>query len=276
MRSISTDNKPLLKTRYRNPGARCAVDFKLLLRFFTFCLSCAIFTGCATSPEPQGDKSSKNMLMDKFVYSEGLASTQGTAGHISRPDRPNIYTLPRPKPLKDFQLTDDKGQPFNRTRLIKKWTFMYYGYTNCPDVCPMTTSLLDTVYESLGQRPDIQANTQVIFISVDPVRDTPQTLHSYITYFNKAFAAAIGSEKQLDELTLQMDARHQILYSEHLVTHEKKIRVMHDSAIYLIDPQARLYAVFTPPHSPELVRNRYVSIREAFQSINKQYRGTTK
>jgi hypothetical protein len=88
--------------------------------------------------------------------------------------------------------------------------------------------------------------------------------HSNITYFNKAFAAAVGPEKQLNKLTLQMDTKHQILYSEHYLTHEKRLSVMHHSAIYLIDPQARFYAVFTPPHSPQLVRNRYISIGEEF------------
>ena len=271
MHRNNPDDNSVLEKRYRGPGLNkrwTIIHFKLAQKFFTLCLFCAVFTGCAT-PELHGDKSNKNMDMDKLVYSEGRASTQGTAGHVSRPDRPNFFLFPRPKPIKEFQLTDDNGQPFKRQRLRNKWTFIYYGYTNCPDVCPMTTSLLNTVYESLKQHPDIQSNTQVIFISVDPVRDTPQMLHSYITYFNKTFGAAVGSEEQLDKLTLQMNAKHQLLYSEHYVTHEKRIRVMHDSAIYLIDPQARLYAVFTPPHSPELVRNRYLSIRDEFQAINK-------
>ena len=201
--------------------------------------------------------------MNEIVFAEGRGSNQGSAGHSSRPDRPNVFLLPRPKQLKDFQLTDERGQPFNRSRLLGKWTFIYFGFTNCPDVCPMTAALLNKVYTALSLRPVIQSDTQVVFISVDPFRDMPQTLRTYIKYFNEDFSAAVGPENRLDELTEQMDAKHQILYSEHFLTHEKSVRVLHDSAIYLVDPLARIYAIFTPPLTAEIVKNRYLSIRES-------------
>lgn len=225
---------------------------------FVLCLVCTIFNGCAAPHQ----KPTSAASTDDIVYAEGRGSSQDSASHISRPDRPTFYLLPGPKQLKDFQLTDDHGQPFDLRRLLNHWTFLYFGYTNCPDVCPMTTSLLNRVYTDLSRYPKIKNNTQVAFISVDPVRDTPQTLHTYITYFNENFAAAVGPESRLDELTEQMDAKHQILYSEHFLTHEKKIRVLHDSAIYLVDPSARLYAIFSPPFTAKMVKHWYLSIRE--------------
>lgn len=225
----------------------------------TFCGLIGICAGCAVPPQ----KSASDNAMKQIVYAEGRGSNPDSAGHINRPDRPSVYFLPSPKPLEDFQLTDDRGKPFNRAALMQKWTFLYFGYTHCPDVCPMTMSMLNQVYFALSSRPDIQSNTRIMFISVDPVRDTPRTLRSYIEYFNKDFLAAVGSEKHLDDLTDQLDAKHQILYSEQFITHEKKIRVLHDSAVYLIDPLARLFAIFTPPITAERIKDRYVAIRIA-------------
>jgi protein SCO1/2 len=223
-----------------------------------------IITGCASSRQTQeSDKS-----MNEIVFAEGRGSNPDSAGHISRPDRQSVYLLPNPKQLQDFQLTDDGGRLFNRLRLMNHWTFMYFGYTNCPDVCPMTTSLLNKVYSALSRRPEIQSDTQVVFVSVDPMRDTPQSLRSYINYFNEKFIAVVGPENSLDELTGQMDAKHQLLYSENFITHKKTIRVLHDSSIYLIDPLGRIYAIFTPPFTAEMVKERYLSIREVLFKSN--------
>jgi len=236
----------------KNPG--CKNRFVTVL----FLLN-AIVAGCAAP----FNNSAADKSMNELVFAEGRGSNPDSAGHISRPDRPNIYLLPSPKSLQDFHLTDESGGVFNRVRLMHKWTFIYFGYTNCPDVCPVTTSLLNKVYSSLSQRPQIQSETQVVFISVDPIRDTPRTLGAFIKYFNKDFYAAVGPENELDELTEQLNSKHQILYSEHYLTHEKTIRIMHDSAVYLVDPLARIYAIFTPPFTAEMIKDRYLAILNA-------------
>jgi protein SCO1/2 len=92
---------------------------------------------------------------------------------------------------------------------------------------------------------------QVVFISVDPARDPPELLKNFARYFNERFTAATGSVEQLTTLTDSIGARHRRLTEQ-----GADYRVEHSSEVWLIDPQARLYAKFpAPQHAPELARS---------------------
>lgn len=82
-----------------------------------------------------------------------------------------FQAYPQPKPLDDFSLTDADGQPFTRENLTGAWTLVFLGYTYCPDVCPTTMASLNKIWPKLSSIKS-GANTQVLFLSVDPKRDT--------------------------------------------------------------------------------------------------------
>ena len=113
---------------------------------------------------------------------------------------------PEPKPLRTFELSDQYRQAFDLERLKGKWSFVFFGYTYCPDICPTTLSALTGVVKQLQEDPQGLTNIQVVFVSVDPQRDTPDVLEAYLKYFNEAFQGVTGAQQDIDSLTRQFGA----------------------------------------------------------------------
>lgn len=148
--------------------------------------------------------------------------------------------LPEPKPLTQFKLTGQHGEVYDLQRLQNRWTFLFFGYTHCPDVCPTSLGLLAEVFEQLKEYPGSLENTQATFISVDPKRDTPQLLKEYVPYFHEKFNGATGQAKEIAGLAAQVWAQYSIGKEDADGNYE----VEHTAAFFLIDPKGRLYAVF--------------------------------
>jgi len=164
---------------------------------------------------------------------------------------------PVPKSIMPFNLVDQKKEPFSEEDLHGKWTFLFFGYTSCPDVCPMTLSLLARLYPLLEQElVDDSFKPQVVFVSVDPRRDTPDKLSDYISYFNRGFVAVTGQREEIDNLSGQCGAGYQIGEE----SGPGEYTVNHTSAIFLIDPRGRLVASFSQPHRAETILRQFVQI----------------
>jgi len=164
---------------------------------------------------------------------------------------------PEPKPLSSFNLIDHNGDAFTRENLLGKWTFLFFGYTHCPDVCPMTLSVLSSVYNGIDEESGDGVGEQVVFLSVDPVRDTPAKLADYMAFFNEKFIAVTGSKEEIDEFSEQYGAGY-ILGEE---TSPGEYSVNHTSAIFLIDPKGRLVALFSQPHNADTILMQYRKIQ---------------
>ena len=111
--------------------------------------------------------------------------------------------------------------------------------------------------DETGEIPD---DMQVVFISVDPARDTPEKLANYITYFNKDFIGATANKAEIDKLTRQFGAGY--IFEEE--TSAGGYNVAHTSAIFLVDPYGRLVASFSQPHQPATIVSQYKKIRTFF------------
>ena len=165
------------------------------------------------------------------------------------------------KLLQPFELTAHNNAIFNEKKLLDKWSFVFFGYTSCPDVCPSTLYVLSSVHgllvDETGEIPD---DMQVIFISVDPERDSSEKLANYITYFNKDFIGTTASKINIDKLTQQFSAGY--------IIDEKssngEYNISHTSAIFLIDPYGRLVASFSQPHQANTITSQYKKIRKYF------------
>lgn len=172
--------------------------------------------------------------------------------------------FPEPKAIEDFTLSDQTGQPFHRDRFSGKWTFLYFGYTYCPDVCPLTLVELAKVQQQLA-RDNLDGDTAYMLISVDPERDTPQRLGEYTRYFNSKFTGATGTPEALNKLARQFG----VIYMRAPDSENKaNYSIDHSSTVIVIDPDARLHAIFTPPHKPETMVSDFRKIREHYQSKN--------
>lgn len=165
---------------------------------------------------------------------------------------------PNPKPLAPFRLADQDGREFGLERLRGRWSFLFFGYTFCPDVCPGTLTALSAT-RALLDRPDgAGADTQYVFVSVDPARDTPERLREYVRYFHPDFLGVTGQPADLEGLTRQLG----VVHFKGPEDPQGGYLVDHSAAVLVIDPQARLIGVLSPPHAPADMAERFRRIRD--------------
>ena len=161
--------------------------------------------------------------------------------------------LQRPKQLQDFSLIGQDNRPLDRDALKGHWTFLAFGYTNCPDICPTLMATFDAVDKILA-KSGAQPRPDFLFISVDPERDTPERIDKYVRYFNPRIRGATAGHDVLRPLTAQLG----VLYQRS----EKQDTAMgylvdHSASILLLDPQARLSAIFSVPHDPTAIADDF-------------------
>lgn len=162
----------------------------------------------------------------------------------NRGEHPAITGLlwPDPPQLTAFNLSGADGAAITDATLRGKWTLLFFGFTHCPDVCPTTLQTLKTVRAQLEQ--PLHGTGQVLFVSVDPARDTPAALRDYVQYFDPSFIAATGNDDQLSQLTRQLG----VIYAKVPTADPKSYSMDHTASILLIGPKLQLLGVFSPPH----------------------------
>ena len=147
--------------------------------------------------------------------------------------------------LPEFELVDHNGQLLNRKRLTGKWSLMFFGYTHCPDICPASLQTMSDMVNAI-EDPDVAAAVQVYFVSVDPERDNPQVLASYVNYFNPGFTGATAAVEKLNPLTRSLGIAHEI---RNKTEGDPNYDVDHSSAFVLINPKAEFAGLFSAPHN---------------------------
>ena len=170
---------------------------------------------------------------------------------------------PQPKTLQSFTTVDQDGRTFGLENLQGKWSFLFFGYTNCPDICPITLSVFNSIYEKLETMGNSE-NLQMVFVSVDPARDNSEQLKQYVSYFNKDFIGLGGNLEQVSELTSQMG----IAFFHEPASAEGDYLVDHAASVFLVDPQGRVIAIMSAPHQAEDIISRFNEIRTF---INRQH-----
>ena len=173
-----------------------------------------------------------------------------------RAEAPQTATvLPEPRPLADVRFVDKSGAAMRLTDLEGDFTLLFFGFTNCPDVCPLTLSLLAQVRADVASRAPRFA-PRVLFVSVDPNRDTPERINAYLKGFDPEFLGVTASDAELAPLLAALG----VAVEKH--THGgENYNVVHNSAIYVLDPSAQWIAVSTGPHDAEVLASDYLRIR---------------
>lgn len=170
--------------------------------------------------------------------------------------------FPASSPLKPFTLVDHDGEPFGPERFKGQWDVIYFGYTFCPDACPMTLSYLAKAKQLIdAQGGDDQVNYWLV--SVDPQRDTPERLKEYIRHFDPTFKAATGEREQLDEVSGEMYVIYRINEPE---PGESYYLVDHSSSLVVISPNAEVQALLTAPQTPESIAADLAKIRARYEA----------
>lgn len=145
--------------------------------------------------------------------------------------------------LPEFELVDHNRNTLNRNSLRGKWSLMFFGYTHCPDICPISLQTMSDMVQAI-EDPDVVRELSIYFVSVDPERDTPEILASYVTYFNPDFTGATAENEKLTPLTRSIGIAHQI---RNKADDNPEYDVDHSSAIVLINPQAEFAGLFSAP-----------------------------
>ncbi|HEY7673422.1 MAG TPA: SCO family protein [Gammaproteobacteria bacterium] len=164
--------------------------------------------------------------------------------------------LPQPRPLPDFALIDTSGQEFTRARLRGRHRLLFFGFTHCPDICPLTLQVLATAVDEIAAKaPDLVP--EVVFVSVDPNRDTPERIRDYLRNFDAQFVGAVGSDAALEPLIQALGV------TVHRVeTDGEHYNMVHNGTVFVIDPNAALVAIFGgTSHDAGAIVSDYLRIR---------------
>jgi protein SCO1/2 len=155
------------------------------------------------------------------------------------------------KTLPDFELIDHNGQALGKAQLRDKWSLMFFGYTHCPDICPTSLQTLSEMMNAI-EDADLRRALQVIFVSVDPDRDSPDILKNYVQYFNSDFIGATAALPELSQLTKALG----ILHSRDKTSEDQVVYgVSHSASILLFNPGAEFAGLFSAPHDSMAMAN---------------------
>ena len=156
------------------------------------------------------------------------------------------YLGDQARALPDFELVAHDRRAFGRDDLNGHWSLLFFGYTHCPDICPIT---LQTLADAVGQigDADVRDALRIYFVSVDPERDSPARLTEYVTYFDPAFTGLTAPLEHLRPLTRALGIAHDF---RNRTDGASAYDVDHSSAIVLINPDAEFAGIFGAPHDP--------------------------
>lgn len=175
------------------------------------------------------------------------------------PKNLDATVLPDARPLLSFSLVDQDNQTFGPAQLKGQWSFLFFGFTNCPDVCPTTLKVMQSVWKTLPTKMGKPGHPKLYFVSVDPDRDKPEILKQYVQYFNPEFNGITGKLDELDKLTNQIGILYG--YDEKEDDNDQEYIVNHSAQLILVDPKGRMRAVISPPHIAKTIAANFQTIR---------------
>ena len=190
----------------------------------------------------------------------GIAASVGVLASLAwhRPAAPDLTTgsfLAPSRALPDFSLIDQRGKAYGSANLRGHWSLLFFGYTNCPDFCPTTLTTLAAMEKRLRAVAG-QPVPQVLFVSVDAARDTPEQLAKYVPNFDPEFIGLTapdqpGAEAFAKKLNVAVAIRP---------ISEGVYFVDHTGAIFVLNPDGRLSAVLTGPFTVDALQSDFQRI----------------
>ena len=157
-------------------------------------------------------------------------------------------------------LVDHNGQPFTADILNDRWSIFYFGFTYCPDICPVTLTELNKLDGLLKEKsPNLAKQMQYIMVSVDPKRDTAEKLKNYVPHFNNDFIGVTGDITNIYNLTSQMN----VPFTPVVDSSNDSYHVDHGGNLILVDPQGNYHGFIRPPFDA----NQLMTMMEAISKL---------
>ena len=157
--------------------------------------------------------------------------------------------------LPDFSLIDQQGRPFRSTDLRGRWSMLFFGYTNCPDLCPTTLATLAAMEKRL-RAAKAPVLPQVIFVSVDAKRDTPAQMAKYVPYFDPGFIGLTAPDQPSIEAVAKKLGVSVIIEP----AADGKYTVDHSGAIFVVDPAGKITAILSGPFGVDALQGDFQRI----------------
>ena len=187
-----------------------------------------------------------------FVGQRAKNSDQAIAAKTKK-----VLILPTPRSIDPFNLVRENGNAFTQKNLYQHWTLMFFGFTNCPHICPTTMAELAKMYQSLNRR-NFKPLPQVIMVSVDPVRDNIKRLADYVRGFNNQFIGLTGRKTQIARLARQLG----IVFMRSNLNNKKNYDIDHSGAIAVFAPDGKVHAFFSMPHNADVLVHDYMLLTQ--------------
>ncbi len=156
-----------------------------------------------------------------------------------------------PRELPELRLVDQDGRAFTTATLRDRWTVVFFGFTHCPDVCPTTLSTLAQVRKLLADLPATQ-QPHVLFVTVDPERDTPQRLRQYVRFFDPSFAAVTGALPDIERAA----SAFSIPFAR-IPLPQGGYTMDHGAGVFFVSPEAAVVAYSSPPLAADVLARDY-------------------
>ncbi|MGK2914900.1 MAG: SCO family protein [Porticoccaceae bacterium] len=167
--------------------------------------------------------------------------------------------LPEPRSLGDIALIDHRGRAVTAAEFRGKWSVVFFGFSHCGDICPTTMATLAKMYAEL--KGDEKADLQVVLATVDPQRDSPAVLASYVSGFNADFLGVTGDPDKIAKFANDLAMAYSPVAGE-----GSDYQVAHSGNLVLINPKGELHGFLRPPHEHGSLRVVWRSLRETFGS----------
>lgn len=164
--------------------------------------------------------------------------------------------FPSPRALPALELTDHDGRPLGPDRFANRWTLVFFGFTNCPDICPTTLATLAQVKRQLA---DLPASEQpgVLLVSVDPERDDPERLAAYVKFFDPGFTGGTGTEQAVADAA----AAFSVPYAK-VSLPDGGYTIDHGSGVFVVGPSGGIVAYLSGPHDAAIMARDYRKVVE--------------
>ncbi|WP_341936752.1 SCO family protein [Marinimicrobium sp. C2-29] len=170
-----------------------------------------------------------------------------------------VIVFEQPRNISDFELVTHREEPFTPESLEEQWTLIFFGFTHCPDICPLTMVDLARLMEELPE--ELEPRTQVLLVTLDPARDDPEVLSDYVPHFHPDFTGVTGEFLTIRRFANEMN----VAFSKVTQGDDEDYTVDHSGHIALVNPRGDYHALFKPPFDPAVMAGQYETIVDSFR-----------
>ena len=172
-----------------------------------------------------------------------------------------VFIFDQPRIVRPFSLTSHHDKDFTNDDLEGPWTLIFFGFVNCPDICPITMAMLNQVLVNMDDS-SIVDSTQVVMVTVDPARDTVETLAEFVPYFNQDFIGLTGEFMDIHTFASNLNAAFQRVPGD-----KDNYTVDHTGYIFLINPRGDYHGFIRPPFTVQQFSDNYQAVRKMYQHL---------